>query len=176
MKEQFGGAWQGGPTPDEGLPSRQWRESAVSAGPYRGSRHRGAKGVNPSALRIRVEQRRTTMTSATSQYTDFSKDVLGRYICNGLDEAIASTTGPGGRPFDIIIIGGGSFGSALAQHALYRDRFHNHRILVLDAGPHVLSEHVQNLPALGLSSPPPVESDPGKARAEVWGLPWRSNV
>ena len=88
------------------------------------------------------------MSSPTAQYTDFSKDVLGRYVCNGLDEALASTTAPGGRPFDIVIVGGGSFGGVLAQHLLYRDRVHNHRILVLDAGPQVLAEHVQNLPGL----------------------------
>jgi hypothetical protein len=116
------------------------------------------------------------MTSPTPQYTDFSKDVLGRYICNGLDEALASTSGPGGRPFDIIIVGGGSFGGALAQHLLYRDSFRNHRILVLDAGPQVLTEHVQNIPALGLAAPGPITADPGVPRAEVWGLPWRSDV
>ena len=70
-------------------------------------------------------------TSPTPQYTDFSKDVLGRYICNGLDEALRSTSGrPDARPFDIIIVGGGSFGGAAAQHLLYNDLFHNHRILV----------------------------------------------
>lgn len=116
------------------------------------------------------------MVSPTPQYTDFSKDVLGRYICNGLDEALASTAGPGARPFDIIIVGGGSFGGALAQHLLYRDSFRNHRVLVLDAGPQVLTEHVQNIPALGLSAPGPVTTDPGVPRAEVWGLPWRSDV
>src|SRR6266571_541739 len=57
-----------------------------------------------------------TMASPTAQYTDFSKDVIGRYVCNSLDEALRSMSG---RPFDIIVIGGGSFGSALAQHALY---------------------------------------------------------
>ena len=87
------------------------------------------------------------MTSPIAQHTDFTKDVLGRYVCNGLDEAIASTSGVDGRPFDIVIIGGGSFGSALALHTLSRDRFRDHRILVLDAGPYVLPEHVQNLPA-----------------------------
>ena len=56
------------------------------------------------------------MTSPTAQYTDFSRDVLGRYICNGFDEAIQSAQGAGSRPFDIIIVGGGSFASALAQH------------------------------------------------------------
>jgi choline dehydrogenase-like flavoprotein len=116
------------------------------------------------------------VTTPFAQHTDFTKDVLGRYVCNGLDEAIASISGVDGRPFDIVIIGGGSFGSALALHTLSRDRFRNHRILVLDAGPYVLSEHVQNLPGLGLLPPPPSTTDPGVARAEVWGLPWRSNV
>jgi hypothetical protein len=46
-------------------------------------------------------------TSPTPQYTDFSKDVLGRYVCNGLDEATRSTSGrPDARPFDINIIDG----------------------------------------------------------------------
>ena len=51
-----------------------------------------------------------------------------------------------------------------------------HRILVLEAGPHVVCEHVQSLPGIGLFPPPPSASDPGVPRAEVWGLPWRSNV
>jgi choline dehydrogenase-like flavoprotein len=116
------------------------------------------------------------MTSPTAQYTDFSKDILGRYVCNGFDEALASTTGPGARPFDIIIVGGGSFAGALAQHLLFQDTFRNHRVLVLEAGPLALAEHVQNLPTLGLVAPGPVVNDPGVPRAEVWGLPWRSNV
>ncbi len=116
------------------------------------------------------------MTAQTPQYTDFSKDVLGRYVCNGLDEALASTTGTNAHPFDLIIVGGGSFGAALAQHLLYLDTFRVHRILVLEAGPFVLPEHVQNLPTLGLAAPGPVAVDPGVPRAEVWGLPWRTNI
>ncbi len=116
------------------------------------------------------------MTSPIAQHTDFTKDVLGRYLCNGLDEAIASTSGVDGRPFDIIIIGGGSFGSALALHAVVRDSSRDHRILVLDAGLYVVGEHVENLPGMGLRPPPPTTTDPGVTRAEVWGLPWRSNV
>jgi len=117
------------------------------------------------------------MTSPTAQYTDFSKDVLGRYICNGLDEALRSTTGrPDAKPFDIVIVGGGSFGGALAQHLLYSDKLRLHRILVLEAGPFLLPEHSQNLPTLGLFPPGPTTVDPGVPRAEVWGLPWRTDV
>src|SRR5215468_11248082 len=125
---------------------------------------------------VHVESRRTVSmtTSPTAQYTDFSKDVFGRYVCNGLDEALRSTVGrPDARPFDIIVIGGGSFGGAVAQHLLYSDTYRNHRILILEAGPYVLPEHVQNLPTLGLFAPPPTTVDPGVPRAEVWGLPWR---
>lgn len=117
------------------------------------------------------------MTSQTVQYTDFSKDILGRYICNGLDEALRSTSGRvDAKPFDIIIIGGGSFGGALVQHLLYSDKSRTHRILLLEAGPFALAEHVQNLPTLGLAAPGPTTVDPGVARAEVWGLPWRTDV
>jgi hypothetical protein len=116
-------------------------------------------------------------TSPTAQYTDFSKDVIGRYVCNGLDEALRSPSGrPDARPFDIVIVGGGSFGGAAAQHLLYTDTFRNHRILVLEAGPFLFGEHVQNLPAIGLVAPGPTTVDPGVPRAEVWGLPWRTDV
>jgi hypothetical protein len=30
-------------------------------------------------------------TSPTTQTTDFTRDVIGRYVCNGLDEALRST-------------------------------------------------------------------------------------
>ena len=89
------------------------------------------------------------MTAKQSQETDFTKDVLGRYICNGMDEALASTDPNGhrangspqndARPFDIIVIGGGSFGPVFAQHLFFADSTHSHRILVLDAGPLVLT-------------------------------------
>src|SRR5215831_11093680 len=126
------------------------------------------------------------MTTKQSQETDFTRDVLGRYICNGMDEALSSTDPNGrrpdgspqndARPFDVIVIGGGSFGPVFAQHLFFADKTHSHRILVLDAGPLVLTEHVQNLPVLGLNPPGPTEVDPGVPRAEIWGLPWRSKV
>ena len=117
-------------------------------------------------------------TSATTQTTDFTRDVLGRYLCNGLDEAGQSAdpaVRPDARPFDIIVLGGGSFGGVLAQHLLYNDTTHSHRILVLEAGPFFIPEHVQNLPMLGLNPPGPAVTDPGP-RAEVRGLPWQTDV
>lgn len=126
------------------------------------------------------------MTTAQVQTTNFTKDILGRYLCNGLDEALRSTdrnaTRPDGspqsdaQPFDIIVIGGGSFGPVFAQYLFANDKTHSHRILVLDAGSLALTEHVQNLPPLGLNVPGPTETDPGHLRGEVWGLPWRTNI
>jgi choline dehydrogenase-like flavoprotein len=125
-------------------------------------------------------------TSLTPQTTDFTRDVIGRYVCNGLDEALRSTDTtlrPDARPFDIIVLGGGTFGSAVAQHLFNRDKTRNHRILVLEGGPFVLTEHVQNLPMLGLGVPGPtsiadlrMSGQDGIPRNEVWGLPWHSNV
>jgi hypothetical protein len=112
-----------------------------------------------------VLQEDVKMTTKQSQETDFTRDVLGRYICNGMDEALASTNPNGqrpdgspqndARPFDIIVIGGGSFGPIFGQHLFFADKTRSHRILVLDAGPLVLTEHVQNLPVLGLNPPGP---------------------
>jgi hypothetical protein len=51
------------------------------------------------------------------------------------------------------------------------------RVLVLDAGSFLVSEHVQNLSKIGLNTGGAVQvasntQDPGV----VWGLPWRSQV
>ncbi len=132
-------------------------------------------------------------TSTTPQVTDFSRDVLGRYICNGLDEALRSADRqrrrPDGspqrdaRPFDVIVIGGGTFGSALAAHLFSVDAAHRHRILVLEGGPFVLTEHVQDLPMVGLGVPGATSiadlrwaGQDRVARAEVWGLAWHSST
>jgi hypothetical protein len=112
-------------------------------------------------------------TSGTPQRTDFSTDILGRYMCNGFDEAMHSMDKNGqrpdgtpqsdARPFNAIIIGGGSFGGVLAQHLLYADETNSYRILVLEAGRHSLPEHFQNLP---------LQRQP----TEMWGLAWQTNV
>src|SRR5215210_3894117 len=115
-----------------------------------------------------------------AQPTDFTLDVLGRYVCNTFDEALANSDPayranatdlkgnallPRGdmRPFDFIIIGGGTFGAAVAEHLWFRSTDRSERILVLEAGPLLLAEHMQNLPNLGLGN-------------EVWGQPWNSNI
>lgn len=114
-----------------------------------------------------------------SQPTDFALDVLGRYVCNTFEEALASSDSayranakdlngnplpPRGdmRPFDFIIIGGGTFGAAVAEHLWFRSTGRSERILVLEGGPFLLAEHQQNLPSLGIGS-------------EVWGRSWNAD-
>src|SRR6266542_2255110 len=117
---------------------------------------------------------------STSQPTDFALDVLGRYVCNTFDEALANSDAPyrsnaidlkgnplsprgDMRPFDFIVIGGGTFGGAVAEQLFYRSTGRSERILVLEGGPFLLPEHWQNLPSMSLGG-------------EVWGVPWNSNT
>ncbi len=107
------------------------------------------------------------------QDTTFTFDISGRYACNTLDEALDSTNTAlidqlDARDFDYIVIGGGSFGAALTARLFNLDRTHAHRILVLEAGPLALQEHVQNLPP---DFSPPGKGNPGT----VWGQPWESD-
>ena len=106
------------------------------------------------------------------QETAFTTDALGRFICSTWEEA----TETGGQPFSAVIVGAGAYGAYLAAK-IFRRR-PNKRILLLDAGSLLVSEHVQNLGRVGFDPPPPIPpaSDPGVARAIVWGLPWRGNV
>jgi len=137
----------------------------------------------------------------TTQATTFTRDIIGRYVCNTFSEAMLS------GPFDVVIIGGGTFGLALAQDLFARSSTStgsfkpgNFRILVLEAGPFSLLEHVQDIPNLQLASPGPATDTPPiplptQARPlpstlqllaqqgldrqplfESWGLPWESNV
>lgn len=81
--------------------------------------------------------------------THFTLDILGRYTCNTDVEANNAINRPDARPFDVIVVGGGSFGPILAENVFFDDETHSRRVLVLDAGPMVLPEHQQNLPVLG---------------------------
>lgn len=84
-----------------------------------------------------------------TETTTFTRDVFGRYVCNTLQEALDSTTG-GGKAFDVVVLGGGSFGGVFAHRLFQLDsRLRQHRILVLEGGPFLIPEHVQNLPTIG---------------------------
>jgi choline dehydrogenase-like flavoprotein len=106
------------------------------------------------------------------QHTAFSADALARYVCSTWNEAVHN----GGPPFSAVVIGGGMYGAYCATRLFRRNPAR--RVLLLDAGPWLVPEHVQNLPRVGLDVPSPIppSHDPGVARALVWGLPWRGNV
>src|SRR6516164_1363790 len=96
----------------------------------------------------------------TTPDTNFTHDILGRYVCNTFSEVKQSGT------FDVVIIGGGTFGLTLAQDLFERSRQlgaaikpGNYRILVLEGGPFTLPEHVQDLPSMNLTSPGTVQAD-----------------
>lgn len=88
----------------------------------------------------------------TSETTSFTLDNMGRFLCNTLQEALGSaaqSVAGSQRGFDVIVVGGGTFGSVVAEHLFVTDATHSRRILVLEAGPFVLPEHVQNVPFQG---------------------------
>ena len=93
------------------------------------------------------------------QRTTLSLDLMGRFVCNTWDEAVNN----GGAPFDVVIIGSGMFGGYCADHIIRNSGL---RVLVLDAGPFLVSTHLQNLPGIGLFAPNPIDpaSDPGTAQ------------
>lgn len=106
------------------------------------------------------------------QSTTFSIDALGRFICNTWEEVTTN----GGPPFDVIVIGAGMYGAYCATK-IYR-LSEAKRVLVLEAGSFLVSEHVQNLARIGLDVPGAIfpSDDPGIARNLVWGIPWRGNT
>src|SRR5262249_1297165 len=89
------------------------------------------------------------MPPLTAEFTTFSLDNLGRFVCNTLQEAkdsAAQVVGDRTRDVDVIVVGGGTFGAVVAEHLFITDTTRSRRILVLEAGPYVLPEHVQNIP------------------------------
>src|SRR5207249_187776 len=111
------------------------------------------------------------------EQTSFTVDLIGRFVCNTWDEAVNA----GGAPYDVVVIGAGMHGGYCAAK-LFRfakEAGKAPRILVLDAGPLLLTQHEQNYPNISPNTGPSnvVTSnlnDPGPQEA-VWGYPWRSN-
>lgn len=130
------------------------------------------------------------------QITAFTDDQIGRRVYNTIPEAKTGS-------IDLLVIGGGSFGVILAEH-LFRledpqrtpiqppspiaDAMGNelnakkepahkaHRIIVVDAGPHGLPEHTQNLATglgLGLGEFP---DRLDKSVAKPGNTPWVSDT
>jgi choline dehydrogenase-like flavoprotein len=108
------------------------------------------------------------------QRSTLSLDVVPRYVCSTWDEAVNN----GGNPFDAVVIGAGMFGGYCAEKIFRIGSPKGRRVLVLDAGPFLVSSHIQNIPQIGLNVPPPMtpSDDNGAPRELVWGMPWRSNV
>lgn len=71
------------------------------------------------------------------QDTTLSRDVLARFQCNTLDEVKAA----GGEGLTAIVIGSGMYGAFCAERIFRRGG----KVLVLDSGPFVISEHIQNM-------------------------------
>jgi choline dehydrogenase-like flavoprotein len=122
------------------------------------------------------------MAKATER-TSFTKDVEGRYLCNDITEVNAWKSS-GGRPFDVIVIGGGTFGAAIAEHIWFRQKQTGGglRTLVVEAGLFTVPEHVQNTGIQGFADPAMPFSlnenapQPEPPRNEVWGVPWKSPI
>src|SRR4051794_13306693 len=53
------------------------------------------------------------------------------------------------RAASMLSLGGGTFGSVVAEHLFITDATRSRRILVLEAGPFALPEHAQNMPFMG---------------------------
>src|SRR6266478_5745392 len=98
-------------------------------------------------LSLRRHRRTRRRIMVPTPQTPFTRDILGNYVCNTFSEAQNS------GPFDVVIIGGGTFGVALAQDLLFRTqrqgpgsvaedgiRPAGFRVLVLEAGPFALPE------------------------------------
>src|SRR3954464_6932899 len=87
--------------------------------------------------------------AVAAQRTTLAFDVVGRFICSTWDEAVLN----GGAPFDAVIIGSGMYGGYIADKLFRFGAAAGLRILVLEAGPFLVPEHLQNLPNLGLFEP-----------------------
>lgn len=109
--------------------------------------------------------------------TPFTVDLIGRFVCNTWDEAVNA----GGAPYDVVVIGAGMHGGYCAAkiYRFAKEAGKTPRILVLDAGSVLLTQHEQNYPNISPGTGPfnvvrSNSEDPGPQEA-VWGYPWRSN-
>jgi len=81
------------------------------------------------------------------QRTSFSVDGMARFTCNTWEEILAAQTG---GQFDVVIIGSGMYGAYTAAKLFelgrrMANREDAPRILVLESGPFLITEHIQNM-------------------------------
>lgn len=102
------------------------------------------------------------------QRTTFSLDAVARFVCNTWEEILAAQTG---GQFDAVVIGSGMYGAYTATKLFeFGRRTANPdqapRVLVLESGPFLISEHVQNLTRVGNIGSLVEENlvDPGQVR------------
>ena len=102
------------------------------------------------SLNTLVDSGATITATPDVQQTTFSVDAIGRYICNTWDEVLNAQ---GDHPFDVVIVGSGMYGgycaAKLFEFGEALPAALRPRILVLESGPFLISQHVQNLPRLG---------------------------
>ncbi|MDF3070626.1 MAG: hypothetical protein K0R38_6227 [Polyangiaceae bacterium] len=85
------------------------------------------------------------------QNTTFAVDGVSRFVCNTWEEVLAAR---GSQDFDVVIVGSGMYGGYLAAKLFeLGEKLGNGavrpRILVLESGPFLITQHIQNLPRLG---------------------------
>jgi choline dehydrogenase-like flavoprotein len=85
------------------------------------------------------------------QRTTFAVDALARFTCNTWEEILGAQAG---GEFDIVIVGSGMYGAYAAAKLFEQGRRMNQsqdapRILVLESGPFLISEHIQNITRRG---------------------------
>jgi 3-keto-disaccharide hydrolase/GMC oxidoreductase len=89
---------------------------------------------------------------ADVQETTFALDAFSRFVCNTIDE-VADAQQQGGFDVDVVVIGSGMYGAFTAakiyERGRRRPREYRPRVLVLESGPFLISEHFQNLTRIG---------------------------
>ena len=87
------------------------------------------------------------------QRTTLAVDGMSRFTCNTWEEVLAARQGD---DFDVVIIGSGMYGAYTAaklyeQGSRMGNKKEAPRVLVLESGPFLVTEHVQNMPRRSIS-------------------------
>jgi len=86
------------------------------------------------------------------QETAFALDAVSRFVCNTIDE-VSEAQRQGGFDIDVVVIGSGMYGAFTAAKIYERAKRQvlerRPRVLVLESGPFLISEHFQNLTRIG---------------------------